>query len=204
VPVATVALALLLGALPQAAAPARPAPSRPGLSWADADALARALDDVEKSFKTGAPLKPRSIVVTEGQLNSYLNLTLGPKVPVGVSDLVVQLAGEGVRLLAKVDLDRVPLKRPTDGSWSLVSFLTGVVPVELKGRLETRDGVGTIDLQEARLAGWAVPLPLVAQLVSTSTRTASQPQGFDLGAPFRLPYAIKRVRFEVGRAVVDF
>jgi hypothetical protein len=103
-----------------------------------------------------------------------------------------------------VDLDRVPLKRPTDGAWSLYSLLSGVVPVEISGRLEARDGMGTIDLKEARLGGWPVPASLVGQLVGSSTRSAANPQGFDIRAPFRLPYAMRRIRFELGRAVVDF
>lgn len=200
----TFALALLLAGPLQAAAPERPAPSRPGLSWADADALAQALAEVQGSFGAGKPAANRSLVVTESQLNSYLNLTLGPKIPAGVSDVVVELAGDGLVARAKVDLDRVPLKRPTGGAWSLYSLLTGVVPVEIQGRLEGRDGLGTIDLKEARLGGWTVPASLVAQLVSSSTRSTANPQGFDIRAPFRLPYAMKRVRLELGRAVVDF
>jgi len=200
----TWALVLLLAGPAQASPPERPAPARPGLSWADADALARALGDVEKSFKAGKPAKGRRLVVTESQLNSYLNLTLAPKMPPGLSDVVVQLGGGGLVARATVDLDRVPLKRPTDGAWSLYSLLTGVVPVEIRGRLESVDGVGTLDLEEARLGGWPVPAALVAQVVSSSTRSASSPQGFDIRAPFRLPYAARRVQFEPGRAVVDF
>jgi hypothetical protein len=201
------ALALLL-VVPAQSGPAsiaqRPAPSRPGLSWDDADALAVAFEQVENRFKAGKPSRKEPLVVSEGQVNSYLNLTLGPKIPPGVTDLAVQLNGEALVVRAKVDLDRVPLKRPTDSGFSLLSLVTGVVPVELAGRLQSQEGQGTIQLTEARLSGISVPIALVAQLVSTSTRGPSLPQGFDINAPFRLPYAMKRVRFELGKAVVDF
>ncbi len=197
-------LALLLAGPVQPAVADRPAPTRAGLSWAEADVLAQALEEVEAAFKEGKPAKRQSLVVTEGQLNSYLNLTLGPKMPTGLSEVAVQLADNGLVARAKVDLDRVPLKRPTGGAWSLYSLLSGVVPVEISGRLEARDGMGTIDLKEARLGNWPVPASLVGQLVSNSTRSAANPQGFDIQAPFRLPYAMRRVRFELGRAVVDF
>jgi hypothetical protein len=200
----TFALALLFAGAVQATAPGRPAPPRPGLSWAEADVLAQALADVERSVKAGQPAKRRSLVVTESQLNSYLNLTLASKMPPGLSEVVVRLASDGLLARANVDLDRVPIKRPTDGSLSLYSMLSGVVPVEISGRLEGRDGMGTIDLEQARLGGWSVPASVVAQLVSSSTRSAAKPQGLDIRAPFRLPYAMKRVRLEPGRAVVEF
>lgn len=202
-----VVLVLLL-AVPGQSVPAtigpRPAPSRPGLSWEDADALAVAFDQVERRFKAGKSPRKESLVVSEGQVNSYLNLTLGPKIPPGVTDLVLQLNGDLLVVRAKVDLDRVPLKRSTDSGFSLLSLVTGVVPVELGGRLKSQEGQGTIELTEARLSGISVPIALVAQLISTSTRSPTLPQGFDINAPFRLPYAMRRVRFETGKATVDF
>jgi hypothetical protein len=196
-------LALAGQSVPAPVAP-RPAPSRPGLSWEDADTLAVAFEQVERRFKAGKPPRKESLAVSERQLNSYLNLTLGPRIPPGVTDLVVQLNGDLMVVRAKVDLDRVPLKRSTDGAFSLLSLVTGVVPVELSGRLKSQDGLGTIELTEARLSGVSVPIALVAQLISTSTRSPAMPQGFDINAPFRLPYAMKRVRFETGKAIVDF
>jgi len=67
---------------------------------------------VERRFKTGKPPRNEPLVVSEGQVNSYLNLTLGPKIPPGVTDLVVQLNGQGLVVRAKVDLDRVPSSVP--------------------------------------------------------------------------------------------
>ena len=197
-------LALLLAAPAQPVVDTRPAPPRPGLSWADADILAKVLEDVDAAVKAGKPARKQTVVVTESQLNSYLNLTLALNMPPGLSDVAVQLADNGLVARAKVDLDRIPLKRPTGGAWSLYSLLSGVVPIEVSGRLLGRDGMGTIELKEARLGGWVVPASLVGQLVSSSTRNATNPQGFDIQAPFRLPYGMKQIRFEAGRAVVDF
>src|SRR2546422_8564417 len=105
-------LAMLLAGDVQPAAANRPVPPRPGLSWAEADVLAQALEEVEAAFKAGTPVRKQSLVVTETQLNSYLNLTLGPNMPPGLSDVAVQLAGKGLVAPATGDLDRVPLKRP--------------------------------------------------------------------------------------------
>ena len=201
---APVGLVLFLAGPVQTEPAIRRAPARSGLSWAEADALSETLEQVERRFKAGKPLRREPLVVTEVQLNSYLNLTLGPKLPPGISELEVQMTGGGLLVQGKVDLDRVPLKRPSDGGFSMLRFLSGVVPVVLSGRLNGQDGLGAIDLQEAHLAGVSLPIALVAQLVSTASRTAELPQGFDIHAPFPLPYAMRRVRFEPGRAVVDF
>lgn len=201
---APVGLLLFLAGPVQTDPAIRRAPAPSGLSWAEADALAETLEQVERRFKAGKPLRREPLVVTEVQLNSYLNLTLGPKLPPGISELEVQMTGGGLLVQGKVDLDRVPLKRPSDGGFSMLRFLSGVVPVVLSGRLKGQDGLGAIDLQEAHLAGVSLPIALVAQLVSTASRTAELPQGFDIHAPFPLPYAMRRVRFEPGRAVVEF
>ena len=55
------------------------------------------------------------------------------------------------------------------------------------------------------LAGLAVaPLSVLAQIVSTSTRNSQNPSGFDINAPFKLPYAVRSVRFEPGKAFLEF
>ena len=136
-------------------------------------------------------------MVTEVQLNSYLNLTLGPKLPPGISELEVQMTGGGLLVQGKVDLDRVPLKRPSDG-FSLLRFVSGVVPVVLSGGLRGQDGQGAIDSRKPTSPASPLPIALVAQLVSTASRSAELPQGFDIHAPFPLPYAMRRVRFEPG------
>lgn len=200
---APLGLVLLLAGPAQIDPAVRRAPARAGLSWAEADALAEVLDQVDRRFKAGKPPRREPLVVTEVQLNSYLNLTLGPKLPPGISELEVQMTGGGLLVQGKVDLDRVPLKRPTDG-FSLLRFVSGVVPVVLSGGLRGQDGQGSIDLREAHLSGISLPIALVAQLVSTASRSAELPQGFDIYAPFPLPYAMRRVRFEPGRAVVEF
>lgn len=200
---APLGLALFLAGPVQVDPAIRRAPARSGLSWAEADALAETLEQVERRFKAGKPLRREPLVVTEIQLNSYLSLTLGPKLPPGISELEVQMTGGGLLVQGKVDLDRVPLKRPSDG-FSMLRFISGVVPVVLSGGLRGQDGLGAIDLQEAHLAGISLPIALVAQLVSTASRSAELPQGFDIHAPFPLPYAMRRVRFEPGRAVVEF
>jgi hypothetical protein len=41
-------------------------------------------------------------------------------------------------------------------------------------------------------------------MVATATRSPRYPSGWDIHAPFRLPYSARRVRLEPGRAVLEF
>jgi hypothetical protein len=198
--VASVSL-LLLGSQAPPAPESRPAPPRAGLSWQEADTLARKIQEVEELKRTGKPVPRQTVQVTEAQLNSYLNLTLGTRTLKGVQDLDVRFERERLAAHALVDLDRLPIK----GSLGFFgNLLGGSVPVELRGRMPNRDGQGTIDVEELRLSGYSMPKSVLAQIVSASTKSSENPSGFDINAPFKLPYDVRSVRFEPGKAVVEF
>jgi hypothetical protein len=141
-------------------------------------------------------------VVTERQLNSYVTLALGAKVPAGLSGLEIALQKD--RLLARgvLDLDRVKSKIPQGAG--LLAFLSGAVPVELRGRFSSAEGSGRVEVEEALVAGISLPPAVLAQIVSQSTRSEKRPQGIDILAPFPLPFTARRVRLEPGRALVEF
>ena len=193
--------ALLLGQ----GAESRPASRRPGLTWAAADSLATKLAEIERvASKRGKGRVRPSVPVSAAELNSYLNLTLGPKVPPELSDVIFaiqagRLAGTGL-----VDLDRLKTKAPPQGPWSPLSFLSGRVAVDLKAQLPSRDGRGNLVVEEVRLGGVSLPVSLLQQVVLSATRNKDNPGGIDLSAPFRLPYSVRQVRLEPGLAWLDF
>jgi hypothetical protein len=206
--VTTLALGLASLLLAQAGTPPAGGPVRPpapaGLSWADADALAETVARVERRLVAGKPASRQTIVVTERQLNSWVNLTLASKIPEGLSGLAVGLQRD--RLVAKgtLDLDRVKSKIPPGAGASLLAFLSGAVPVELRGRFSSGDGKGKVEVEDALVAGISLPPAILAQIVGQSTRSAKKPEGFDILSPFPLPFTARRVRLEPGRALVDF
>jgi hypothetical protein len=200
------ALALLLSA--QAAgtptAEERPEPARPGLSWDDADTVTRHLRRIGRRLRSGRPASEDTIVVTERELNSFVNLELADKIPPEVSDLELEL-GQG-RLLARarLDLDRLKEKIPEGGPTAVLSMLGGAVPVELAGRLESAEGLARLDLETVEIGGVGLPPSLLAQIVSFATRDEEHPAGIDIAAPVALPWTARSVRLEPGRALVDF
>jgi hypothetical protein len=195
------ALLVLLGAQAPPPAEVRPAPARAGLSWEDADTLARKIEEVQGLHRAGKKVPKQTVLVTEGQLNSYLNLSLGNRALKGVTDLDVHVERERLAARALVDLERLPIK----GSLGFFGgLLGGSVPVEFRGRLPNREGQGTMEVEELRLSGYSMPVSMLAQIVSASTRSSQNPSGFDINAPFKLPYAVRSVRFKPGKAFVEF
>ena len=197
---------LLLAPVASAEQAPRPVP-RPGLSWAEAEALDRKLTAIEKQ-RVVAPRKsrPETVTVTESELNSYLNLTMAEKLPKEVKDLEVHLL-EHERLQANglVDLDKVKAKvAATSSSWNPLLLMGGFVPVQLRGRLVNRDGFGSIIWEDVQVNTWSLPVSLLEQMVASATKKPDNPDGVDISAPFRLPYSVRRVRLEPGRAFLEF
>jgi hypothetical protein len=203
-----VAAVLMLSAGPQAqrAPEVRPAPTRPGLTWAAADALEAKLAEIErvavKARRTGA--LPRSVEVTEPELNSYLNLTLGPKIPPELSEVSLRIEPTQIAGVGLLDLDRLKAKIPASGPFNPLSFLGGRVPVDLKTALPSANGMGTLAVKELTLGGVSIPMSLVQQIVLSATRSRDNPGGFDVQSPFRLPYQVKQVRLGAGKAWLEY
>jgi hypothetical protein len=202
-------LALLLLAPMAAAAqpPPRPVP-RPGLSWAEAESLRGKLEAIEKQQGVAPPRKSRmpTVTVTESELNSYLNLTLAEKLPRELRDLEVHLLEhERLQATGLVDLDKVKAKVAASASpWNPLLLMGGFVPVQLQGRFVNRDGFGSIVWEDVRVNAWSLPISLLEQMVASATRKPDNPEGFDINAPFRLPYSVRHVRLETGRAFLEF
>lgn len=182
----------------------RPAPPRPDLSWAEADELAATMARLERRVKAGKPASRTPLVVTERQLNSYLLLSLGPRIPPGIQDLRIRLEPGGLAASAIVDLARVRERLPQGGASTVLSILQGSLPVEVRARIWASAGTGRLDVDEARLGGISLPPSIVAQLVASATRSHRRPEGFDILTPFALPWTAREIRLQTGRAVLEF
>jgi hypothetical protein len=176
--------------------------SPPGTSWEDADSLSRKILALEKRWKERSTRR-ETVLVTESELNSYLTLTYAPKLPKGVSGVSVRLDQDRIEASGVVDLEQVGAQKEKS-RFSLMSLLAPTVPVLLRGRLVNQNGFGTLEWEEVRLSSLPLPLTALAQMVATATRSTRYPNGWDIQAPFRLPYSARRVRLEPGRAFLEF
>jgi hypothetical protein len=186
----------------QAAPPARPVPTRPGLSWADADAMAQAIEGFEKRPRS-AP--PGNVSVSDAELNSYLNLSLAGKLPAGLQNIDLHFDKDRIAATADVDFDQMRRTLPPMGSLNPLAYLGGKVGLVLKGKVVSpQPGFGSFEFEQARLGPVSLPTSILAQSVASFTKTPQNPQGFDVLSPFRLPYALKRIRLQPGHAVLEF
>lgn len=175
-----------------------------GLSWEEADSLARKIFVLEKRQKERST-KAETILVTQGELNSFLSLAYASKMPKGVTGVIVRIDQDRIEAQGMVDLDQVGASPSKPKSrWSLTSLLVPTVPVLLRGRLVNQNGFGTLEWEEVRLSALPLPLTALEQMVAAATKSAKYPNGWDMKAPFRLPYAARRIRLEPGRAFLDF
>ena len=199
------ALTVLL-AFPVQEAPAdgRPAPPRPGLSWEDADYVTRTLRRIDRRLRSGRPASKDTVVVTENQLNSFVNLSLAEQIPPELSDLEFQLQKNHLGARGRLDLDRLREKMPQEGPATLLSMLSGVVPVELGGRVESAEGLFRLELERVAIGGVSLPPALLVQIIAYATKNEERPAGLDIAAPVALPWTARQVRVEPGRALFDF
>lgn len=183
--------------LAQAASAAAPASSHDL-----AQSLQNKIKEHEARFKAGKPPREKRVLVSDAELAAYLNLAA--KLPPSVSNLEVQFERERIAAKGLLDLDQLQGKLPSGGGLGGLSLFGGRVSVQLRGRLQSDDGFGTFQLEDARVGSIPLAPAMVAQLVATATKTAAAPQGFDILAPFRFPYGVRTVRLSPGRAVLEF
>lgn len=174
-----------------------------GVTWEEADSLARKMLALEKR-RVERSTKRETFLVTQGELNSYLTLAYASKMPKGVTGVAVRLDQDRIEASGVVDLDQVGAEKKEKSRWSLGSLLAPSVPILLRGRLVNQEGFGTLEWEEIRLSSLPLPLTALAQMVASATRSARYPNGWDIYAPFRLPYAARRIRLQPGRVLLDF
>lgn len=189
-------LAAAQGSLPTA-------PRQGAYSWDQAKSLTQKLEAIEKR-RMERSRKRQTVLFTQGEVNSYLNLAYAEKLPKGVRDVEVRLDRERMMVKGLVNIDRVKGKVSEGGGWSPLSFLSGDVPVEATGKLRGKDGFGQVVWETVYVGGVRVPISALDQMVRSGTKSEENPEGFDIQAPFRLPYSVDRLRLEPGRALLDF
>jgi len=190
------ALVVALGA---AAPPAQPE-APPPFTLADGQQLAEALAAIVANAGEAAPRDGgrRVITLTERGINAYLRFQGADHLPPAVGEPEMHLLGNG-RLSARalIDLDRLRAERPR-GPLDPLRYLGGQVEVVAAGALRTSAGVGRFELESLHVASVPMPVLLLVEVV----RAHRDSGGFDLTAPFQLPYGIEELRVEPARAIV--
>ncbi len=174
------------------------------LSKADAGRFQTKLARIVVQGKTAAlkSAAARTTIITDTELNSYLRFSAGSQVPVGVLEPTINAVGNGrVSGRAVVDLDVV--RRQKQRGWlDPLGYLSGRLPVTAAGQLTTGDGKGQFQLDSAEISGVTVPKAVLQELLSFYSRSAENPAGINMDAPFELPVRIREIRVGTGTSTV--
>ena len=138
----------------------------------------------------------------EREVNAHLRFQGASQLPPSMILPKLSILGQG-RVTAEVTIDLDILRESRQrGALDLLNYLGGKVPMMATGVVQAVEGVGQVTVEAVEIAGISIPPAVLYQLVRYYTRGESYPEGFDLTAPFELPYSIRAVSVEVGRAVV--
>jgi hypothetical protein len=164
-----------------------------------ADGVTGKLQALQARHELGAA-EPSETEITEREFNAYLLHHFAHQLPEGVENPWIQFSDGPALAGATLDLDVLKQKMPES---TMLQYLSGRVPLELRARLHSEDGVGRFELESVTLSGLPIPLTLIQQLVTTYTKSPSRPNGFLLDEPFALPYGIDRVQILTGRMLLQ-
>ena len=191
------AVALLIVAALQLGSPPMPSATRE-LS----DAFARKLQTLER-YEHDPKSRRAPVTVSESELNSYLRFAMADKVPRGLRDVRIVLREGLLEIRGFANLSEFSELREKAGA-SFLALLGGELPVEVVAGFRSDRGFGQFELQSAQIGPMPLSPTLVADLVARATVDASHPNGFDMRAPFRLPYSVKRVRPLRASATIEY
>jgi hypothetical protein len=164
--------------------------------------LERKIDEIAKNA-SAEPVRSKKTLMSESEVNSYLNFNVKEKIPRGLSHPQISGLGNG-NLAGRVfiDLDEFKRQRGSGGIMDPLNYISGQVPLTARGVLRARDGKGQFELISAEIHRIPIPKPLVQELVTFFSRTQETPRGINIDEPFNLPAKIREVIVNQGEAVV--
>jgi hypothetical protein len=172
------------------------------MSKEQGDRLERKIEEIAKNGST-EPVRPKKTLMSETEVNSYLNFNLKEKIPRGLTHPQISgLGNGGLAGRVLVDLDEFKGQRGSGGIMDPLSYISGRVPLTARGVLRTKDGKGQFQLSSAQIHGVPIPKPVLQELVSFFSRTQENPQGINIDEPFNLPAKIREVIINHAEAVV--
>jgi hypothetical protein len=149
------------------------------------------------------PLRSKRTLMSDVEINSYLNFNIKEKIPSGLTNPEIQIMGN--RQLAGrvwVDMDEFKRQRGSGGIMDPLSYVSGKVPLTARGLFQSQQGKGRFQLISAEILGVPLPKPIVQELVRFFSRTPQSPNGLEMDAPFNLPAHIREIEINPGEAVV--
>lgn len=178
-----------------------PAAPKSGLSRELSNAFGKKLELLEK-FDHDPKAKRTKVEVLESELNSYVRFALAGKVPRGLRDVRIILQEGRLELRGFANLSE--FSELKDKGASFLSLLNGEMAVEVVADFKSDRGFGQFELVSAQVGPLPLSASVVGDIVARATTDSSRPSGFDIHAPFRLPYSARRIRPQHALATIEY
>lgn len=163
--------------------------------------LQEKLDELAEN-STRSPVPPKNLAFAEDEVNLLVARYLKENAPQAIGEPRVTILSDS-RLVARVLVDVDEFKRNRKRVSGPLNFLSGKVPVVVRGDLTGQNGRGQFRLQSAEVNGVTLPRSLVLELLANHTRNREFPQGFDIEKPFDLPHKIRELGLRLGEVWVS-
>ena len=191
---------MLLGLLstPTDAVPFRLAPGA-GVSPAAASVFQSKLMELSATGPAkGHSLRP--VVITDDEVNSYIKYDRPPFLPPSVRDLNIHFKPDGIHGAANVNFDELKPSQQSGsilGASLLATIFKGDQRLSAVGVLKTKDGTGTLAIQDVQIGSTKLSDWLVNWLIQTYVESEYK---IDLSKPFLLPNHVTQIELAPGKA----
>lgn len=159
----------------------------------------RVLEELEENYSSGR-VPSRSYILTEPEINAYLEVELRRQERKEVETFLVQLKTAVLVSFLTVNMDEIEVKGDSMTLHLFKALLKGRAHLEVEGELSAENGKGAYSVRSARLNDLPVPASLVNLILSAVGKRQDPP--FDPTQPFDLPYGIESIRIEPGKATI--
>jgi hypothetical protein len=145
------------------------------------------------------PLRP--VVITDDEVNSFIKYDRPAFLPPSVRDLDIHFKPDGIHGAANVNFDELKPSQSSEstlGAGLLATIFRGNQHLSALGVLKTKDGTGTLTMQDVQIGNTKLSDWLVNWLIQTYVESEYK---IDLSKPFLLPNRVTRIEFAPGQAI---
>ncbi len=148
----------------------------------------------------GAAEGYQSLVLTEEELNLYIQQNFGDQIPAEIKSWRVSLRGDRVLLKLVLDLNEFRETLGEQLSEDAARVLQGYVTLSVKGRFWGEEGIGWVDIERLRLGFLPIPVSLIRRMILSK---GSQADTEFLDKGFLLPEGFIRVEVRDSQLIIN-
>jgi hypothetical protein len=164
----------------------------PGLSAESARSFARKLLDLAST-----PDHPRTLEISETEINSFLHFDFAQVVPPGVREAEVKILNGSALARGRINFEELPLEKGGGNNPLIRILLKGEHDLAVTGALSCQAGKGHFEIREARFDQGEIPKPLLALIIARLLR--SKVPGLNKDRTFDLPPHIEGIDLKEGK-----